>query len=58
MDAVEADAHQRSCKGVQLTVAEGHPFLVKLYEKRGYVVTGPRQSQHTLYNEVVMKKTF
>jgi GNAT superfamily N-acetyltransferase len=58
MDTAEHDVQQRGRKGITLTVAEAHPFLSKIYAKRGYQMVGPRTPQHTLYNEIVMRKTF
>jgi GrpB-like predicted nucleotidyltransferase (UPF0157 family)/predicted N-acetyltransferase YhbS len=58
IETAEAFARQHGCKGIDLSVAENHPFLSKFYLKQGYVILGPRNPQHHLYKEIVMRKVF
>ncbi|MGH9172525.1 MAG: GNAT family N-acetyltransferase [Acidimicrobiales bacterium] len=58
LDAAESAGRREGCAGIELTVAEKHPYLPRMYAARGYTVLGPRSPQHSLYNEIVMRKLF
>ncbi|WP_053367853.1 GNAT family N-acetyltransferase [Bacillus sp. FJAT-27245] len=41
---------------VRLTVAQTHPYLAKMYEKKGYRIVGERLLHNLPYNEFIMEK--
>ncbi|MBY0121659.1 GNAT family N-acetyltransferase [Bacillus sp. S/N-304-OC-R1] len=43
-------------KVVRLTVAQTHPYLPKMYEKKGYKIVGERLLNNLPYNEFIMEK--
>lgn len=56
MDFGECKLSEMEEKKVRLTVAQTHPYLPNMYEKKGYKIVGERLFNNLPYNEFIMEK--
>lgn len=56
MDYGESKLSKMGESKVRLTVAQTHPYLPKMYEKKGYSIVGERLLHNLPYNELIMEK--
>ncbi|MFC5732568.1 GNAT family N-acetyltransferase [Cytobacillus gottheilii] len=56
MEYGESELLKMGERTLRLTVAQGHPYLLKMYEKRGYKIVGERPLPELPYDEFIMEK--
>jgi ribosomal protein S18 acetylase RimI-like enzyme len=57
MEFAEAELSEMGEKVVRLTVAQSHPYLSKMYQKKGYEIVDERLLSDLPYDEFIMEKS-
>lgn len=57
MDYAESELCSMKEKKIRLTVAQNHPYLKDMYQKKGYNIVAERLLQDLPYDEYIMEKS-